>query len=130
VDKTLIPNLPGVLLKAGKFHQDIDIIVGHNRFFPYLITILTILSTTDFVMGRGRARMDATTTRERAVIPRDPHLESMMDKLLCIHVSMSAGHFRIAFIKVPNSNPHFGARVRSPPWYFVYTLRGLSGRVQ
>lgn len=37
VDKALVPDLPGILLKAGKFHKNIDIIVGHNRFFPYEI---------------------------------------------------------------------------------------------
>ena len=31
VDKTFIPDLLGILLKAGKFHKNIDIIVGHNR---------------------------------------------------------------------------------------------------
>jgi hypothetical protein len=52
VDKTLIPNLPGVLLKAGKFHKDIDIIVGHNRFFPYLNTILTIATKEPCLLTR------------------------------------------------------------------------------
>ena len=38
IDNSLIIDLPGVLLQKGKFHRNIEIIVGHNRCPPIYST--------------------------------------------------------------------------------------------
>jgi carboxylesterase type B len=47
VDGTFVPNLPGILLANGEFHQDVNVMVGHNSDEGLLFTNPALKTTQD-----------------------------------------------------------------------------------